>query len=76
MNPLECLERKREEILKEYYRVLCVGFGSSSSKAGAKSFALQKKVDLAKIKEIIDCYELTIETLKAMNNYEYLGDND
>lgn len=73
MNPLECLERKREEILKEYERVLCVGLGvSSTGNNDAYIFRKQKEADLSKIKDIIEQYEATILVLKALNEYEYL----
>jgi len=74
MNPLECLESKREEIYTQYCRVLSVSFGSCKSKSGSYKFDKQKEADLIKIKELLDSYEVTILTLKAMNQFEYLAE--
>ncbi len=70
LNPLECLKAKRDEIAKEYIRVLGVGYDNKNIQK------MDKEFQAIKIKEIIDQYELTIEILKAMNEYEYLNEKE
>ena len=73
MNPLECLERERDKIKTEYVRVLCVTLGvSATNHPGHNIFNRQKEIDLLKINKIKEQYDITINVLKALNNYDEL----
>ena len=75
MNPLELLIHERESIKQTYIMVLNVNFPSRTSKNGINIFRREKEFELMKINDLIKQYEVTIETLKALNQYEYLGEN-
>ncbi len=70
LNPLEYLIAKWYSIKKEHDRVLAVSHDNKNSQK------IDKEFQAIKIKEIIDQYELTIEILKAMNEYEYLNEKE